>query len=120
MRALNSYAPGVTALATLALSGCYAYPAYAPVATTQSVPASFDASWQAARGAAADQGVRVTYEDRASGTLRGDKGPLAVLVTVAGQADGTVRVGFSVTGPTPQDSGLQDELTRSYQRRMGR
>ena len=110
----------LASIGALALSGCYAYPAYPPVATSQTVPASFDTSWQAARGAANDQGVRVTYEDQASGTLRGEKGPLKVLVTVVSQADGTVRVGFSVSGPSPQNSGLQDELTRSYQRRMGR
>jgi len=102
----------------LALHGCYTAPAY--VATTKSVPASFDASWQAARGAAYDEGVAITAEDRSSGTMRGTKGPFDVTISVASQADGSVRVGFTVTGPQAQDPTLQDRLTRSYQRRMGR
>lgn len=106
--------------AALAAQGCYAPPPYAPAPVTRSVPASFDASWQAARAAAADEGVRITSEDRASGTLRGDKGSLGVLITVATQADGSVRVGFAVTGTSSQDAGLQDRLTRAYQRHMGR
>jgi len=104
----------------LAVQGCYPYPAYTAVPVTSSVPASFDASWGAAQAAAYDEGVRITSEDRQSGTLRGDKGPFSVLITVATQADGSVRVGFSVTGPTAQDPTLQDRLTRAYQRRMGR
>jgi hypothetical protein len=101
--------------AVLALQGCYT-----PVAVKHSVPASFDASWGAARGAANDEGVRITSEDRQGGTLRGDKGPFTVLISVAAQADGSVRVGFTVTGPTSEDPSFQDRLTRAYQRRMGR
>ena len=104
----------------LAVQGCYTAPAYVPVTTTRSVPASFDASWRAAQAAAYDEGIRITSEDRQSGTLRGDKGPLGVLISVATQADGSVRVGFTVTGPTSQDPTLQDRLTRAYQRHMGR
>jgi hypothetical protein len=104
----------------LALQGCYTSPPYVPVPVRSSVPASFDASWQAARAAASDEGVRITSEDRSSGTLRGDKGPFSVLISVAAQADGSVRVGFTVTGPVAQDPGLQDRLTSAYHRRMGR
>jgi hypothetical protein len=104
----------------LAVQGCYVAPAYVPATTTRSVPASFDASWGAAQAAAYDEGVRITSEDRQSGTMRGDKGPFNVLISVATQADGSVRVGFSVTGPTAQDPTLQDRLTRAYQRHMGR
>lgn len=99
------------------LAGCY-YPAPVPTSTTQTVPASFDASWQAARGAAADVGVRVSDEDRSTGTIRGTQGASNVTITVVQQADGSVRVGFNVTGPS--GSGLQDQLTRAYNRRMGR
>jgi hypothetical protein len=120
MAGFRRFATGITAATALALQGCYTSPAYVAVPVSSSVPASFDASWQAARGAAYDEGVRITYEDRASGTLRGDKAPYSVLITVATQADGSVRVGFSVTGAASQDSGLQDRLTRAYQRRMGR
>lgn len=111
----------IAVAAALAVTGCYyPYPySYTPVVAT-TVPASFDASWQAARGAAYDEGVRVTSEDRSTGTLRGEKGQDRVLITVAQQANGTVRVEFSVAGPPSEGPGLQDGLTRAYNRRMGR
>jgi len=112
---------GIVIVAVIALPGCYyPYPAYTPVTVSSGGPASFDASWQAARGAAYDEGVRVTFEDRATGTLRGDQGQFKVLITVAPQANGSVQVVFSVTGPKSEGAGLQDRLTRAYQRRMGR
>jgi hypothetical protein len=119
---LKAVPTGIAIAAAMALPGCYyPYPAYTPVAVSSSVPASFDASWQAARAAAYDEGVHVTSEDRASGTMRGDKGAFGVLITVAQQANGSVRVQFSVTGPhTAEGSGLQDRLAQAYQRRMGR
>jgi hypothetical protein len=81
----------------------------------------FEASWQAARGAAFDAGVRITAEDRPSGTLRGESGSSSVSITVVPQADQTIQVGFAVTGGTAsQDSNLKEHLTRAYQRRMGR
>jgi hypothetical protein len=110
---------GMAIAIALALQGCYTGPQYVPVQVA-STPASFDASWQAARAAAYDEGVRITSEDRAAGTLSGDQGPFSVLITVATQADGSVHVGFTVTGPSSQDAGLQDRLARAYQRRMGR
>jgi hypothetical protein len=107
--------------AALALHACYPYPYYPPGAVTSpAVPASFENSWQAARGAAYDEGVRITSEDRASGIVRGTRGPFDVTISVATQADGSVRVSFSTTGPTAQDPALQDRLTRAYNRRMGR
>jgi len=117
---LTAFAATIVGVA--GLQGCYEpypyYPPPAPVVTT--VPASFDASWRAARGAANDEGVRVTYEDQAAGLIRGDKGSFAVTITVARQANGSVQVAFNVVGPTAEDPTLQDRLTRAYQRRMGR
>ena len=103
------------------LQGCYTAPTYTAVPRSQSLPEKFEKSWQAARAAAYDEGVRVTYEDRSSGTLRGDKGTLNVSMTVVTQADGSIQVGISATGPSSQDAAsLQDRLTSAYQRRMGR
>ena len=103
------------------LQGCYTGPAYVAVPTSQSLPQKFEKSWQAARAALYDEGVHVTYEDRASGTLRGDKGSSNVEITVITQADGSIHVGFSATGSSSQDAAnLQDRVTRAYQRRMGR
>ena len=115
----RTVATGIAAAAGM-LQGCYTYPAYVAVPVSSSVPARFDASWQAARAAASDEGVRITYEDRPSGTLRGDKGSSSVLITVVTQADESIRVAFSVTGASSQDASLQDRLTSAYQRRMGR
>jgi hypothetical protein len=100
--------------------GCYTAPAPV-VAPQRSVSERFEQSWQAARGAAADRGVRVTSEDRGSGTIRGDRGGSNVAITVITQADATIQVGFSVTGgDSYQDNTLKNELTQAYQRRMGR
>jgi len=118
MRGIRVLPTACAVLALLALTGCYYGPTYVPVASSK--PASFDASWQAARGAAYDEGVHVTSEDRAGGVIRGDQGQFAVLISVAQQANGSVRVEFSVTGPKGQDQGLQNRLTQAYQKRMGR
>jgi hypothetical protein len=65
--------------------------------------------------------VRITQEDRTSGTLRGEQGSSNVSITVVPQADQTIQVGFSVTGgDASSDANLKDHLTRAYQRRMGR
>ena len=110
----------LAAAAGVLVQGCYTAPA--PVAAPQrSISERFEQSWQAARGAAADRGVRVTTEDRQSGTIRGDRGGSNVVITVITQADATIQVGFSVTGgDSYQDSSLKDQLTQSYQKRMGR
>jgi hypothetical protein len=119
MTRLRFVTTGTVVVVALAFAGCYYPPPYTPVVVS-SGPASFDASWQAARGAAYDEGVRVTSEDRATGTIRGDQGPYHVMISVAPQANGSVRVEFSVTGPPSEGAGLQDRLTRAYNKRMGR
>ena len=113
--------PGVAVAAALLLLGCYTEPTPVPVPQTRSVSERFEQSWQAARAAAADVGVRVTGEDRSNGTLRGEQGSSNVLITVITQPDTSIQVGFSVTGGgSPQDANLKEHLTRAYQRRMGR
>jgi hypothetical protein len=110
----------IAATAGFLLQSCYTAPT--PVSAPQrSISERFEQSWQAARGAAADVGVRVTSEDRPSGTIRGDQGASKVAITVITQADATIQVGFSVNGGgATQDANLKDHLTRAYQRRMGR
>ena len=111
---------GIAVAAAFMLQGCYVPPP-APVPAPRSVPERFEQSWQAARGAASDVGVRITREDRASGTLLGERGSSKVSITVAPQADQTIHVGFSVTGgESSQDAKLREQLTQAYQRRMGR
>ena len=112
---------GIAVAAAFLLQGCYTAPPTVPVPQTRPISERFEQSWQAARTAASDVGVRVTNEDRATGTLRGQQGSSNVLITVVTQADASIQVGFSVTGGgSPQDANLKDHLTRAYQRRMGR
>lgn len=116
----KTIASGVAVVAVFMLQGCYTAPT--PVTVPgRPMPERFEASWQAARGAATDVGVRISSEDRQSGTLRGEQGSSSVAITVVPQADQTIQVGFSVTGGTAtQDANLKEHLTRAYQRRMGR
>jgi hypothetical protein len=113
-------AGSLSIVAAFILQGCYTAPA--PVSVPQrSISERFDQSWQAARGAASDAGVRVTSEERSSGTIRGNQGSSNVVITVITQADASIQVGFSVTGGgASQDANVKDHLTRAYQRRMGR
>ena len=112
---------GALAIAALfSLEGCYVAPTPVP-APQRSLSERFEQSWQAARGAAADSGVKITSEDRSSGTLRGTKGSSNVTITVISQADSTIQVGFAVNGGgASQDANVKEQLTRAYQRRMGR
>ena len=120
VRGFRTIAIFTAAAVGLLLQGCYPYPAYAPAPVATSVPPSFDRSWQAARAAAADEGVRITSEDRPGGTMRGESGSSSVLISLVTQADGSIRVGFTVSGASSQDSSLQDRLAAAYQRHMGR
>ena len=109
----------VAVLATvfMLLSGCVAsepVPAYVPV------PSTFDRAWSAAIGAAQDEGVRVTSEDRVKGVISGSRGEQDVTINVQTQADGNVRVEFSARGPKGSDPGLAGRISRAYDRRMGR
>jgi hypothetical protein len=99
------------------LSGCVVsepVPAYVPV------PSTFDRAWSAAIGAAQDEGVRITSEDRVKGVISGSRGDQDVTVNVQTQADGNVRVEFSAKGPKGSDPGLAGRISRAYDRRMGR
>ena len=114
-------ASGMVIAANFMLQGCYTTPPAPTTVPGRPVQERFEESWQAAKGAAADVGVRVTGEDRGNGTLRGDQGSSKVVVTVVPQADQSIHVGFSVTGgDASSDANLKDHLTRAYQRRMGR
>lgn len=81
---------------------------------------SFDRSWRAVVGAFDDQGVRITYEDRASGVLEGRRDGIRVYASVRNQSDGSVRVEFSTTGAKERDPRLVHRISRDYDRRMGR
>lgn len=96
-----------------AVSGCTYY-GYPPPGT----PANYDRSFSAAVDAMYDQGVTVNTQDRASGTIVGQRGGNTVSAYVRQQGDGSVRVQFNANDP--RDPGLLERVSQSYDRRMGR
>jgi hypothetical protein len=99
----------------VALAGCVTYET--PPAPP---PSPFDRAWNAALGAAQDEGVRVTSADRVSGVIRGYRDQQEVTLNLQTQADGNVRVEMSARGPKGSDPGLAGRISRAYDRRMGR
>jgi hypothetical protein len=98
------------------LSACTVYQ---PVPASVPAPGTFDRAWSAAIGAAQDEGVRITSEDRVKGVISGSRGE-DVTINVQTQADGNVRVEFSARGPKGSDPGLAGRISRAYDERMGR
>ncbi len=65
-----------------------------------------------------DEGVAVSVEDRASGSIAGNAGNTVVRASVMRQADGSVRVQFDASDS--RDPGLLGRVSQRYDRRMGR
>ena len=103
-------------LASVPLAGCV----YAPYPGYYYGGNNFDRAWSAALGGAQDAGVQVTSAEPSTGLIRGSKDGIDVLVNVARQADGSVRVQFDARGATQKDPGLADRFSRAYDRHMGR
>jgi len=104
-------------LGSLPLAGCVVYE---PVPAYPGPSSSFDRAWNAALGGAQDAGVQVSSADPATGLIRGTRDGIDVIVVVARQADGSVRVQFDAKGSTQRDPGLADRFSQGYDRRMGR
>ena len=110
--------PAAAAMLTtvfMLLSSCYE-----PAPTYVPSPSKFDRAWNAAIAAAQDEGVRIIFEDRSSGMIKGSRGDQDVTISVRTQADGSVRVELSARGPKGSDPGLAERISRAYDRRMGR
>lgn len=109
--------------ASALVAGCvvapYPYPAY-PATTTVTTPPSFDRSWDAALGAAADVGVQITSADRANGRITGSKAGAGVTIDLRPQADNTLQVIFTAPDSKESNPSLNDRWLRAYQTRMGR
>jgi len=116
-RTMKHLAFAAACCAMLAAAGCTYY---VPAAGTMvpAAPASFDRSFSAAAGAMRDQGLVVSVEDRASGTVVGKLEGGTVTATVRQQGDGSVRVQFDASGT--RDPALIERVSHSYDRRMGR
>jgi hypothetical protein len=121
MKALLHLASCATALA---VSGCAYYVAPdgtvvpAGVYPAGTAPASFDRSFAAAAGAMRDEGLTVTVEDRARGSVVGTSGGGTVTASLHQQPDGSVRVQFD--SRAVRDPDLITRVSRYYERRMGR
>ena len=105
-----------SSLCCAALTGCVVYEPY----PGYYVESNFERAWSAALGGTHDAGVQVASADKAAGLIRGTKDGIDVVVAVARQADGSVRVKFDATGPTQNDPGLGQRFSQAYDRRMGR
>jgi hypothetical protein len=115
MRQYRRWITVVVVVSFAALAGCATNePPPAPP------PSPFDRAWNAALGAAQDEGVRVTSADRVSGVIRGSRDQQEVTINLQTQADGNVRVEMSARGPKGSDPGLAGRISRAYDRRMGR
>jgi hypothetical protein len=103
-------------------AGCVVapYPYAYPATTTVASPPSFDRSWDAALGAAADVGVQITNADRANGRITGSKAGAAVNIELRPQTDNTLQVIFSAPDSKESNPTLNDRWLRAYQSRMGR
>jgi hypothetical protein len=102
-------------------AGCVVAPyPYGYPTTTVASPPSFDRSWDAALGAAADVGVQITNADRANGRITGTKAGAAVTVELRPQADNTLQVIFSAPDSKESNPTLNDRWLKAYQSRMGR
>ena len=75
------------AAAVALLTGCVVAPYPTAYPTGATTPPSFDRSWDAALGAAADVGIQVTRADRAAGRIGGVKAGAAVTIELQPQAD---------------------------------
>jgi hypothetical protein len=118
---------GLAVVAASALTaGCVVapYPYYPPQPppqpTTVASPPSFDRSWDAALGAAADTGVQITNADRGSGRITGSKAGAAVTIDLRPQPDNSLQVIFTAPDSKESNPTLNDRWLAAYQRRMGR
>ena len=114
--------PLVVVAASALVVGCVVAPYPYPVqrTTTVTTPPSFDKSWDAALGAAADAGVQVTRADRGSGRITGTKAGAAVTIELRQQADNSLQVAFTAPDSKESNPTLNDRWLNAYNRRMGR
>lgn len=107
-------------LSAALLAGCVVAPYPGAYPTGMSTPASFDRSWNAALGAAADAGIQVGNADRGSGRITGSKAGATVTIELRPQADNSLRVSFDAPDAKETNPTLAERWTAAYNRRMGR
>jgi hypothetical protein len=117
MRRLLQFA---IAAACTVIAGCYAYPYPYPAYQTVTAAPSFDKSWDAALGAAADVGIQIASADRGAGRITGSKAGARVTIDVRPQADNTLQVIFSAPDSRESNPSLNERWLAVYNQRMGR
>jgi hypothetical protein len=110
----------VLAGAALALSACtyYVMPDGSAVPAGSSYPSNFDRTFTAAAAAMRDQGLAISVEDRARGTVVGTYDGGTVTANVRPQPDGSVRAQFDAHNV--RDPGLLQRLSARNDRRLAR
>lgn len=108
------------AAAVALLTGCVVAPYPTAYPTGATTPPSFDRSWDAALGAAADVGIQVTRADRAAGRIGGVKAGAAVTIELQPQADHTLKLSFDAPASKESNPTLGERWAAAYNRRMGR
>lgn len=108
----------VTAAALLA--GCVVEPYPTAYPSTVPRPPSFDRSWDAALGAAAEVGVQVGNADRGNGRITGSKAGAAVTIELRQQPDNSLQVSFDAPASKESNPTLSERWLAAYHRRMGR
>jgi len=110
--------PVLLVAAVMSLAACVAYPP-APVAAPQLTPQQhFERTYDAVTGAISDEGMRITSQDRAAGTVSGVWAGFTVTGKVDRRTDGSLRVQFDTPGMSKRELMLVDRLSVSYNRRM--
>jgi hypothetical protein len=110
----------LAAASTAVIAGCYTYPYPYPAYQTVVTAPSFDRSWDAALGAAADVGIQIRGADRGSGRITGTKAGADVTIDVRPQADNTLQVIFTAPNSKEANPTLNDRWLAAYNQRMGR
>jgi hypothetical protein len=106
--------------AALALAACtyYVMPDGTAVPAGSAPPSNFERTFTAAAAAMRDQGLAISVEDRARGTVVGTYDGGTVTANVRPQPDGSVRAQFDARNV--RDAGLLERISSSYDRRLGR
>lgn len=100
--------------ALLALSGCVG----APPGKTRDSYASFQRTYEAARGAMSDQQMTFSVQDLRQGKLVGSADGTTISATLDPQLDGTIRVLFVNEDAKPVDPGLIKRVVDAYNTRI--
>lgn len=105
---------------TLAFSMAVLLAACVTYAPPPPAPSTYDRSFNAVAAAMAEQGVRISESNAATGVVSGTRGNITVTANVSPRADGSAQIEFRTKGNIAEDPGLINRISDSYNARMGR